>query len=224
MNAVELIGYAAVVVNVGVYLMRTMIPLRIFAVATNVLFIAYAFFAGVYPTLLLNCILLPLNGFRLAEMLILVRKARAASVASDFDVDFIKPYTRRRTAAAGEVLFAKGDQADAMYIVQSGRFAVPELDIAIAPGVLVGELGLLSPGGRRTQSLVCVESGELLSLSYDKFRELFLQNPKFGFSFLQLTAGRLFENIGAMERTLLAHGIDNPIGRRTPRLGTATAD
>lgn len=223
MDAVELIGYAAVVVNVGVYLMRTMIPLRIFAVATNILFIAYASFAGVYPTLLLNCILLPLNGFRLAEMLILVRKARAAAITAHVDIDFIKPYTRRRAAAAGELLFRKGEEADAMYIVQSGRFAVPELGIDVAPGALVGELGLLSPGGRRTQSLACIEGGELLSLSYDRFRELFLQNPKFGFSFLQLTAGRLFENIGAMERTLLAHGIDNPVGR-APRMELSAAD
>ncbi|MGE3869850.1 MAG: Crp/Fnr family transcriptional regulator, partial [Pseudorhodoplanes sp.] len=223
-DPVELIGYAAVVVNIGVYLMRTMIPLRIFAVATNVLFIAYAFFAGVYPTLLLNCILLPLNAFRLMEMLILVRKARAAAIASDFDVDFIKPYTRKRLATAGEVLFRKGDQADAMYLVRSGTFTVPELGIAVAPGTLVGELGLLAPGGRRTQSLVCVDGGELLALSYDRFRQLFLQNPKFGFSFLQLTAGRLFENIGVMERTLVAHGIDNPLAGRAARLEAAVAD
>ena len=64
----------------------------------------------------------------------------------------------------------------------------------------------------------------MLALSYDRFRQLFLQNPKFGFSFLQLTAGRLFENIGAMERTLVAHGIDNPLAGRSARLEAAIAD
>jgi hypothetical protein len=204
--------------------MRTMIPLRILAVATNLLFIAYATFAGIYPTLVLNCILLPLNLFRLGEMVLLVRGARVASMAPGYDIGFIRPYTTRRRAAAGETLFLKGDEADTMYIVQSGTFEIPELGIRLGHGAFVGELGLLSPGGRRTQSLVCEDDGELLTLSYEKFRQLFLQNPKFGFYFLQMTAGRLFENIEVLEHTLAAHGIDNPLTRRPSVPALAGAD
>jgi CRP/FNR family transcriptional regulator, cyclic AMP receptor protein len=211
MSAVEMLGYAAVIVNIGVYLMRTMIPLRMFAVASNSMFIGYAFFAGVYPTLLLNCILLPLNGYRLAEMLILVRKTRTAAVKHDFDSDYIRPFTRKQKVEAGEKLFVKGDTADAMYVIESGRFALPESGVELNPGAFVGELGLLAPGGLRTQSLICEEAGTVLRLSYDQFRQLFFQNPKFGYYFLQLTTERLFENVATLEQALTKHGIPNPL-------------
>ena len=109
MTSVELIGYAAVAVNVGVHLMRTMIPLRILAILTNALFIAYALSAAVYPTLLLNLILLPLNIYRLIEMLLLVKRTRIAAKHSDFDLTFIRPYTVRRTFREGDTVFTKGE-------------------------------------------------------------------------------------------------------------------
>jgi CRP/FNR family cyclic AMP-dependent transcriptional regulator len=211
MSALEMLGYVAVAVNIGVYLMRTMIPLRVFAVATNILFIGWAFLAGVYPTLLLNCILLPLNGYRLAEMMILVRRARIAATKHDIDMNTIRPFAQTRKVTTGDTLFTKGDVADAMYVVESGRFTLPESGIELAPGAVVGELGLLAPGGLRTQSLVCTGSGSVQRLGYDQFRQLFFQNPKFGYYFLQLTTERLFENVATLEQTLTAHGITNPL-------------
>jgi CRP/FNR family cyclic AMP-dependent transcriptional regulator len=211
MNAVELLGYAAVIVNIGVYLMRTMIPLRIFAVATNCLFIAWAFLDDIYPTLLLNVILLPLNGYRLVEMLLLVRKTRIAATRHEFDMSVIRPFARTQKVTSGDRLFAMGDIADAMYVIESGRFVLPESGIELPPGAFVGELGLLSPGGLRTQSLVCTESGSVQRLGYDQFRQLFFQNPKFGYYFLQLTTERLFENVTKLEHTLSAHGIASPL-------------
>ena len=211
MSAVEMLGYAAVIVNIGVYLMRTMIPLRIFAVVTNCMFIGYAFFSGVYPTLLLNCILLPLNGYRLAEMLILVRQTRTAAIQHDVDMSFIRPFTRQQTVHTGERLFAKGDTADAMYLIESGRFVLPESGIELSAGSIVGELGLLAPDGLRTQSLLCEDGGIVLRLGYEQFKQLYFQNPKFGYYFLQLTTGRLFENLATLEKTLTAHGIPNPL-------------
>lgn len=211
MLPVEMLGYAAVIVNVGVYLMRTMVPLRIFAVITNCMFIGYAFLTGGYPTLLLNCILLPLNGYRLAEMLILIRRTRTAAIKHDFDMNFIRPFTRKRKMETGEKLFSKGDEADAMYIIESGRFVLPESGIELSPGAIVGELGLLSPGGLRTQSLVCESSGAVLRLGYQQFKQLYFQNPKFSYYFLQLTTGRLFENLATLENALAVNGIPNPL-------------
>jgi hypothetical protein len=211
MDAVETLGYVAVIVNIGVYLMRTMIPLRVFAVTTNTLFIGYAALAEVYPTLLLNLILLPLNGYRLAEMLILVRKTRIAAAKHDFDMSFIRPYARTQKIATNEKLFAKGDRSDAMYFIESGHFVLPESGIELSAGAIVGELGLLAPGGLRTQSLVCKEAGTVLRLGYEQFKQLHFQNPKFGYYFLQLTTERLFENIATLEQTLTKHGIPNPL-------------
>jgi CRP-like cAMP-binding protein len=52
----------------------------------------------------------------------------------------------------------------------------------------------------RTQSLECVEAGLVLSVSYSKVEELYVQNPEFGFYFLRLASARLFQNIATLEQ------------------------
>ena len=206
MEISEIIATAAIVLNVAVYSMKTMIPLRIFAILTNVLFIAYAALAGVYPMLILNCILLPLNAWRLHQMLNLVRRIKRATGA-EFDMNWLKPFMTRHKVRADEILFRKGEAADSMFLVASGHFALAESSIEIPVGSVVGEMGLLSPDGKRTQTLVCREAGEVLSIGYQDFKQLYFQNPEFGFYFLQLTTGRLFENIGKLENTLLTRDV-----------------
>ena len=79
-----------------------------------------------------------------------------------------------------------------------------EIGIELKEGAVVGELGLLSPEGLRTATLVSLDDGEVLSLAYEKFEELYYQNPEFGLGFLKLTSRRLFENIARLEAELAA--------------------
>ncbi|MNC92905.1 hypothetical protein D3C83_94180 [compost metagenome] len=67
---------------------------------------------------------------------------------------------------------------------------------------MFGELGLISPGNQRTQTVECVEEGQVLTASYQMVKELYFQNPEFGFYFLRLTSERLFQNIGRLEEEL----------------------
>jgi CRP-like cAMP-binding protein len=48
-----------------------------------------------------------------------------------------------------------------------------------------------------------VEDGEVLTASYQQVKELYFQNPQFGFYFLRLTTERLFENIARLEKELV---------------------
>jgi CRP-like cAMP-binding protein len=47
-----------------------------------------------------------------------------------------------------------------------------------------------------------VEAGTILSVSYTKVEELYVQNPEFGFYFLRLASARLFQNIDTLEQRL----------------------
>jgi CRP-like cAMP-binding protein len=89
-----------------------------------------------------------------------------------------------------------------MFFIVSGCFCIPELGIQKFPGEFVGELGLLAPDGRRTQSLECVDTANLLAIRYDQVHELFFQNPDFGFYFMQLAAARLFNVVRLQEQAL----------------------
>src|SRR5690348_14482076 len=196
------IGYFAAASGVAMFAMATMIPLRITGLAHNVASIVFGLLAGVYPTVVQHTILLPLNSWRLYQMLRLVKNVKQAA-AGDHSMDWLKPFTTRRRFRRGEVLIEKGADADRMYFLVSGRLMLPEIGADIQPGVIVGELGMLSPGAKRTHTIVCAEDCELLELTYERIRELYYQNPAFGFYFLRLTAERLFDNIARLERELV---------------------
>jgi hypothetical protein len=181
--------------------MRTMIPLRVFAILTNIVLIATAIPTHNYPTLVLHTVLLPLNIYRLHQMLQLVRDVKR-SVNSDLSMEWLKPFMTERKCKVGEMLFYKDEKAESMYYIVSGRFRLVESGIALPVGAIVGELGMLSPSNVRTQSLECTEDGVILSVSYDQVEQLYVQNPAFGFYFLRLASARLFQNINTLERRL----------------------
>ena len=201
MALVEAVGYLAAVLVFLTFYMKTMIPLRITGICSNFAFITFGYFGGVYPILILHCILLPLNSWRLREMLRLTRQVREATRA-DLSMEWLKPFTTTRRAQAGETLFRKGDVANDMFVVVSGRFRLKESGIDIAPPSVVGELALLAPERTRTQTLECVEAGSLLQIGYSQVEQLFFQNPEFGFYFVKLIASRLFENAARLEGEL----------------------
>jgi hypothetical protein len=198
MTWIEAIGWLGAALAIAGSAMRTIIPLRCLGIATNVVSLTYASFMGLYPSMTVNLILLPLNGVRLYQMLRLIQKVKHAS-NSDLNMDWLKPFMTRRSVKAGEILFAKGDAAACMFYTLSGRYKLRELGIEMPQGHVVGEMGFLSPDHRRTQTLECLESGEVLSITYDEVRQLYFQNPEFGFYFLRLASERLFNNMEKME-------------------------
>lgn len=67
MNAGELSGYVASLLVFAAFYMKSMVPLRLVAIASNLAFIVYALYGELMPVLLLHGALLPLNVLRLLE-------------------------------------------------------------------------------------------------------------------------------------------------------------
>jgi hypothetical protein len=201
MTWVEGLGWVGAALAVGSAAMKTIIPLRCLGIAMNVISLVSAIATLNLPVLLTNVILLPLNSYRLVQMIKLIGKVRRAA-SSDLSMDWLKPFMTRRSAKAGEVLFAKGDVADCMFYTLTGRLRLRESGLEIPHARLVGEMGFLAPDNRRTQTLECVEDSEVLTISYDELRQLYFQNPEFGFYFLRLTSERLFQNMTMMEQEI----------------------
>jgi CRP-like cAMP-binding protein len=189
--------------------MRTMIPLRVFGIISNVVFIATAIPTHNYLVIVVQSLVMVLNSYRLHQMLQLVRDVKK-SVNSDLSMEWLKPFMTERQCAAGEVLFYKDEKAEEMLYIVSGRFRLVESGIELPVGAIVGELGMLSPSNVRTQSLECIEAGLVLSVSYTKVEELYVQNPEFGFYFLRLASARLFQNLAALEQRLAQNAAPAP--------------
>lgn len=198
MTWIDAIGYVGALITLGAFSMKTMIPLRIAGICANLVFIAYGFLGNLYPPLVLHLVLLPLNSVRLYQMLQLVEKVKAVS-RSDLSMDWLKPFMTRRMVKAGEILFRKGELSSNMYYTVSGRYRLAESGSEMPPGQVIGEIGLISPDNRRTLTFECIEDGELLTISYSQVKQLYFQNPAFGFYFLQLISQRLFQDIKQLE-------------------------
>jgi hypothetical protein len=212
MQVAEVSGYVAAVLVFMTFYMKTMIPLRIVGICSNCAFIMYGYLDGLYPVLILHLILLPLNSLRLREMLKLIKQVREAT-GGDPNMDWIKPFTSTRHVQPGEKVFHKGEPGRDMFVVMSGHFRLVESGIELKARDVVGEFALLTRKHSRTQTLECTEAGILLRITYGQVEQLFFQNARFGFYFLQLIAHRLLQNNARLEMEL-AHYRRAPVAYR----------
>jgi hypothetical protein len=180
---------------------KTMVPLRILAIIANCMMIVYYAATHAWIPLALQAFALPLNAYRLYQMIVLIRNVRDA-IRGKPSLEWLKPFMAERHFRKGDLLFAKGETADAMFYTMSGRYRLIELGRDIPPGEVVGELAMLAPDNRRTATLECVEDGMALSITYEQVEELYYQNPTFGFYFLRLATARMFDNLSRMENEL----------------------
>src|SRR5262249_17496999 len=153
-----------------------------------------------------------LNSLRLREMLKLIKQVREAT-GGDPNMDWLKPFTSTRHVQPGEKVFHKGEPGGDMFVVMSGHFRLVETGIELKARDVVGEFGLLTRKHGRTQTLECTEAGILLRITYGQVEQLFFQNARFGFYFLQLIAHRLLQNNERLEMEL-AHYRRAPVAYR----------
>ncbi len=191
---------------IATVLMRTIVPLRVSAIISNVFFIGYAVLSNSITTLFVYVLLLPINVVRLRQMVKLVKRARA-SAKDDLSMDWLKPFMTRRKYSKNDLLFRKGDPANEMLFIVTGNFLVKEIGIELSAGRMMGELGFLSPGNRRTQTVECIENGEVLTITYDKLLEVYFQNPQFGYYFLRLSSERLLRDVARLEEIIEQKGL-----------------
>ena len=190
---VEGIGYLASLLVFTTFYMKTMIPLRCVAIASNVVFMTYGLTGRIYPVFVLHAVLLPLNLIRLRQVRTLIRRVREAS-RGDLSMEWLLPLMTRQKLEKGKVLFRKGDPASSMYLILEGSVRITEIDVVLGPGALVGEMGVFAADHRRTGTAVCESAVEVGAITDAKVMQLYYQNPAFGFYMVRLVLQRMLEN------------------------------
>jgi CRP/FNR family cyclic AMP-dependent transcriptional regulator len=188
----EIVGVAAAAASLYAANSRTIIPLRVAAIVANALAMSYSFLHGTYPTFALNAILLPLNAWRLYGMRQLIRDIDAAA-RSDLNADWLLPFMRPQAFKAGDIMMRRDEQATGAYYIASGEVEIVELGKVFGPGTLLGEIGLFTPNGERTMTVRARTDVQAAHIDYERFKQLYFQNPEFGFRLLRLIVGRLQE-------------------------------
>jgi len=190
---------------------KTMIPLRCLAVGGNLGFLLYG---ALHPSLimmLLHGALLPINIWRTAEMVRLTRRVTAAAAQHDLSGVWLRPYMRSRHMKAGRVLFRKGDAATHLFFLASGRIEFVEIGEEMQEGRLFGEIAFFAPDKRRTLTARCLTDCTVLRIDETTFRQLYFQNPAFGFQVVNLVASRLIADRQRLE-SLVAASRPAPLG------------
>jgi hypothetical protein len=203
MSSIEALGYFGVLLTIGTYSMKRMVPLRATGICANCVFIAYGCLSPSYPQMLLHAALLPLNAFRLIQMIRRVEEVRRAS-RGDEAVEALLPFASRRHARGGDVIFRLGERASGLFYTLAGRYRLEEIGLEVGPGLLIGEMGLIAADQKRSLTFACLESGELLVVDYEQVQQLLLKDPRFACHLLRLIGHRLLNGV--------------PLGHPTDRL------
>jgi CRP/FNR family cyclic AMP-dependent transcriptional regulator len=188
---------------------KTMIPLRWLAVAGNVAFAVYGALHPQYLTLMIAAVLLPINIHRARQMMRLTRRVKASEISSDLSGLWLRPYMKPRKLKQGTVLFHKGDLADHLYILVDGQIALDDIGVMLEPGKIFGEIAFFAPDKRRTHTARCVSACTVLVVDEVTLKQLYFQNPSFGFHLIGLVAGRLSEDVRRIEKRFA--GSEEPV-------------
>ncbi len=191
-------GVAALLVLVSAFV-KTMIPLRWLAVASNLGFIVYGLAHPSPLMVALHAVLLPVNLWRVRQMTLLTRQVAAVTADARHMEVWLRPYMRSRRLAAGAMIFERGDLADRLYFLAAGQVALPEVGSTLEAGQMFGEIAFFAPDQRRSSGARCITDCTLLSIDETTFRQLVYQNPDFGLAVVRLIAGRLSDDVRRLQ-------------------------
>lgn len=196
MHIAELLGYLASALVFATFCMKSMRPLRLVAIASNATFIAYGWFGGMMPILVLHIALLPLNLWRLAQEIKAAQQRRAAGPG----LERLLPHAAIRRFGAGETIFRKGDLAGEVYAILSGTVRLTELGIEIGPGTIFGEIGVFSARKSRIASAIATAPLELLAIPEERIVSLCNEDPQFGLQLMTLITTRMVVNLEEFDK------------------------
>ncbi len=185
-----LIGFVGVTLSLISFSMRDMQSLRTVSICSNSVFLLYGLLEWQIPTLVLSAVLLPLNLWRLMQIKRLVRDIENAKSDTPM-AEWLLPHMHARNFPAGHLLFSKGDQADEIFFIQTGKVRLLEIGLLLGEGQLFGELGIFSSARQRTLGVACETDCTLYVMTRDEVYRLYFQQPKLGFHLISLIVNRL---------------------------------
>ncbi len=200
MGWIEILGYVASGAVFLTFCMKTLISLRFVAIAGNILFLAYGYYADLGNIVLLHGSMLPLNCWRLKQSLTLRQKIREMAHTA-FDAQFLIPLMSRYECKSEQYLFRRGDIAQDIFYLLEGRVLIEELNVELGNGHLIGEIAMFTQDKSRTQSVRCLENSVFMKITEERVLELYAENSEFGLYLTKMMVQRLMKNSEFHEKT-----------------------
>ncbi|MDE2253474.1 MAG: cyclic nucleotide-binding domain-containing protein [Betaproteobacteria bacterium] len=221
----EIVAWVASALVFASFFMRTIVPLRIAAIASNVAFITYSLlgmrygiFAKVFPIFVLHGSLLPLNVYRLRQIKASSRhrKAGAETPTPSPEDTFGFVGERVEYAAQGQWLCLRGDPASALVQIRRGQVELVELRRKLAPGQFFGETAIFSETGRHPYSARCLDDCELCIMSAANVVTRFDHDAGFRHGIVRAMAAHVHDRASSEPINATATAHDAHFERTTP--------
>lgn len=197
MDWIELIGYAGTALTVIAYAMRSSIRLRIAGILSSLAFLVYGALTQSYPIMLMEMVLLPLNLWRLMQMLRLVRAVAPPAAAPGY-LSWLLPHMLRVQLRPGAPVFAAGDKADRLLVVIEGEVAWRGR--RYGPGDIIGGSDLFDPNSRQSETAIALTALEVAVTPKARLVEAYFEDPAFGSRLVQLLLQAMNRELEALHR------------------------
>lgn len=197
---IEAMAWIAAAMTVATYAMKTMMTLRILAIVSSLFFVAYAGILQLWPLLAMELVLLPINGYRLWQIVSLRARLRQGGAGDAADFSVIRSYGNPRRIGAGSVIFTRGDPVDRLYYIGSGRVLIEEIGVEVTAGDIFGEIAFFTDLGTRTATARCLEDTTVYEVDRKRFMRLQFEDPSFGLSVMRTVTRRLMAEGSSVTR------------------------
>ena len=97
----NMFALAGAIFFVATLLTQTMVPLRVANMIGCLFFAIFGALSGAITTFFLYLLMIPINAWRLRQMLALVKKARSAT-QGDMSMEWLKPFMTQRNVSQGQ--------------------------------------------------------------------------------------------------------------------------
>jgi CRP/FNR family transcriptional regulator, cyclic AMP receptor protein len=129
-----------------------------------------------------------------------VRRLRDLDVFAGCTGRELRQIDRRATTTtvrAGRILCHQGDIGRECFVIIDGEvdIAIDDRHVSVGGGALVGEIALLTPGGRRTATVTAKTGATLLVFTRTEFRHVMAAFPTIAHRIVRESTRRLVEDI-----------------------------
>ncbi len=146
----------------------------------------------------LQATLLSINVWRLWSLRRLLRSLEEANAESPIR-DWLLPQMKKRTLQGRHrAVPPAATRRTNCSTSRAAPIRVVEIDRALGPGSLVGEIGIFSAEHQRTASIVCDTDVVAYTMTDEAAYLLYVQNPQIGFYLIRLVIQQLTASAGAL--------------------------
>lgn len=207
-NPEAMAGITMGILFILTFAMSNMLPLRILALLASLSVLVHGWLSHSRNLLVFGAIILAINLYRYFQIQNVSRRIRRTRHYG-YDLETVLPLMTKMELTKGDLVFAKGDSADKLYVLVSGKVKIIENNTLIKQGAIFGEFGLFTNSGTRTSSARCESDCVLRSMTSDEVDRLYFQKPEFGFALVKTIATRMATNIEHLEEELTRKNAQN---------------